>query len=579
MFCSLKTRLTGAFLVVACIVATLALVSTLTVNSLADSYEDAMTERAPQLQALAHASMALSQVVEHALYGGVGEQTASHSSGVVSDEMAEADRCIAMFAQVADEEEEIEHAKLIQESLDEIHACVRLLSSSRQPGDAAEAHDHGGVDTHLLPETAYPDLESATTSQLHARIEKARDHALRLIGEAIQGELDELEADTLAAGEVKGKAQITNLVTAVLAAIVALVLGLFTAVEISRPMNVIRKATEKFGKGELDHRIEPQKLTEFQDLAKAFNNMAQSVSDAQNQREDVLHKLNEASRLAGMAEIATGVLHNVGNVLNSVNISVGRMTQKVKGSKVQDLSAVSTMLQKHRDDLPTFIEHDQQGQYLPAFLSEMSQHLDQTMDDLSGDLTDLSMNVGHIKQIVASQQSFARVKGVAEPRHIREILQNALEINRSCLKRHEVQTQVQCGPELIVTTDQHKLLQVLVNLVSNAKDAMWNIPSDERAIRIDVSEQDGGVVIKIADTGCGIPQENLTRIFEHGFTTRSEGHGFGLHTCALNMKELGGSLRVASDGAGKGATFRMELPNKPAENSGLIQAEQGKLLV
>ena len=73
----------------------------------------------------------------------------------------------------------------------------------------------------------------------------------------------------------------------------------------------------------------------------------------------------------------------------------------------------------------------------------------------------------------------------------------------------------------------------------------------------------GLAIISVADNGIGIPAENLTRIFAHGFTTRKHGHGFGLHSSALAASEMGGALRVQSDGHGCGATFTIELPLSP----------------
>ena len=76
--------------------------------------------------------------------------------------------------------------------------------------------------------------------------------------------------------------------------------------------------------------------------------------------------------------------------------------------------------------------------------------------------------------------------------------------------------------------------------------------------------------ISYIDNGIGIPADNLTRIFGHGFTTRKEGHGFGLHSGALAAKELGGALTVESDGPGKGATFTLEFPIQRPKGARII---------
>jgi signal transduction histidine kinase len=111
-----------------------------------------------------------------------------------------------------------------------------------------------------------------------------------------------------------------------------------------------------------------------------------------------------------------------------------------------------------------------------------------------------------------------------------------------------------------MNVDKHKLLQILVNLVRNAKYACQESERVDKQMTVRVANGDGRIKISVIDNGVGIPPENLTRIFNHGFTTRKDGHGFGLHSGALAAKEIGGSLNVHSDGPGQGAAFTLELP-------------------
>ena len=104
---------------------------------------------------------------------------------------------------------------------------------------------------------------------------------------------------------------------------------------------------------------------------------------------------------------------------------------------------------------------------------------------------------------------------------------------------------------------------MLTNLVKNSREAMVAAKHQgQRAVlRISVEQLDTDLMeIRISDNGCGIGPENLDKIFNHGFTTKDQGHGFGLHTCANFMTEMGGTLRAESDGIGKGATFVMRFP-------------------
>ena len=115
-----------------------------------------------------------------------------------------------------------------------------------------------------------------------------------------------------------------------------------------------------------------------------------------------------------------------------------------------------------------------------------------------------------------------------------------------------------------IMTEKHKVLQILVNLIRNAKYAMDDAGRSDKRLTIKVANEGRHrVKIQVIDNGVGIPPENLTRIFSHGFTTRRNGHGFGLHSSALAVRELGGSLEARSDGEGQGAVFTLRLPSTP----------------
>jgi signal transduction histidine kinase len=119
-----------------------------------------------------------------------------------------------------------------------------------------------------------------------------------------------------------------------------------------------------------------------------------------------------------------------------------------------------------------------------------------------------------------------------------------------------------------VLTERHKVLMILINLISNAKYAMDGVPEDKRRLTLRVARVPGDrVQLEVRDTGVGIAPELLTRIFQHGFSTREQGHGFGLHSSALAARELGGTLSAHSDGPGQGASFVLELPLHSTEGA------------
>jgi PAS domain S-box-containing protein len=278
-------------------------------------------------------------------------------------------------------------------------------------------------------------------------------------------------------------------------------------------------------------------------------------------------QLIETSRQAGMAEVATGVLHNVGNVLNSVNVSASLISDRLSRSKVQTLSRILETVSKDGGDWPTFLQNDPRGPGLPTLLEQMARHLAGERDSLLEEAESLKKNLEHIKDIVAMQQSYARVAGVTEQLKVTDLILDVLRMNGSALERHGISVVQQLAaaiPEII--TDKHKVLQILVNLVRNAKYACVESNRVDKQIVLRASNGGNRVKIAVSDNGVGIPPENLTKIFSHGFTTRKNGHGFGLHSGALAAKELGGALIAFSDGPGRGATFTLELPINPVDS-------------
>jgi PAS domain S-box-containing protein len=270
--------------------------------------------------------------------------------------------------------------------------------------------------------------------------------------------------------------------------------------------------------------------------------------------------LVDAARRAGMAEVAIGVLHNVGNVLNSVNVSVCVVDEKVRRSKATSLGKVVAMLKEHEADLGQFMERDGKGAEVLAYLEKLSQAIAAEQQEVLSEMEGLSKNVEHVKEIVNAQQSYATAVVVAEPLNVRDLLEDALRINLISLGRHQVSVVREYSDTQFVVGDKHKVLQVLVNLITNAKQAM----SASEIKRLTLSTEtgpDGEVRVSIRDTGCGIAAENVTRIFAHGFTTKAGGHGFGLHSAVLAAKEMNGALTVSSDGLGLGAMFVLELPS------------------
>lgn len=273
-------------------------------------------------------------------------------------------------------------------------------------------------------------------------------------------------------------------------------------------------------------------------------------------------QLVQSAHLAGKAEIATSILHNVGNVLNSVNVSAGLIQEKVSQSSVPDLMKAIDIIEEHVADLGNYVTEDDRGKHLPAFLIDVGHQLSSEEELILEEVTALVRNIEHIKSVVASQQKHAVTDmDLIEEFSLSQLLEDAISINIASMERHAIHITREyenIGP---LVSNKQLLLQLLINLISNAKYACIESGHTNHQLTIRTQRKaPDKIVIQIQDNGQGIAAENLVRIFAHGFTTRAEGHGFGLHSAALAAAELGGKLVATSNGPGTGATFTLEIP-------------------
>jgi signal transduction histidine kinase len=283
------------------------------------------------------------------------------------------------------------------------------------------------------------------------------------------------------------------------------------------------------------------------------------------QNRNIQRQLIDTSRRAGMAEVATSVLHNVGNVLNSVNVSAGVVIDSVQHSRLQGLGKAAELIRDHEGDWVRFLSEDEKGRKLPAYLCSLAEAFAQERLLMLDELASLQRNIDHIKTIVTRQQSQAKAAfGVLESVLVVEVVDEALRATYSTLERDRVAIRRDYTVLPRIRIDRHKLFEILNNLLSNARHALAQVPEEARKLELRIARQgERAFVIEVADTGCGIPADNLARIFTFGFTTRSGGHGFGLHACALAAAQMGGGLRAESAGVGEGARFIIELPLEP----------------
>ena len=283
--------------------------------------------------------------------------------------------------------------------------------------------------------------------------------------------------------------------------------------------------------------------------------------DAETENAKLHSELIDASRQAGMAEMATGVLHNVGNVLNSVNVSASLIQNHLSNSALQTLSKLSKLVAENETTLDAFVRDDHRGQRIPAFLVKVTDALTQEKDSVREELQSLIDNVDHLKQIISLQQGMARSGGLLQDLDALQVVREAINACKddACAIPVRIRED-QCLSGSEFRADKHRLLQILINLVKNARDALSEHKNASPQIEVGFKQDPKSISFTVQDNGIGISPENLERIFQHGFTTKDTGHGFGLHSSANAAVELGGCLSASSDGLGLGACFTLQLP-------------------
>ena len=317
----------------------------------------------------------------------------------------------------------------------------------------------------------------------------------------------------------------------------------------------------------LQRRRDSFALKEAHDDLKSSANELELANHALTQeikeKEKITKRMVSLSHEAGKAEVATGVLHNVGNVLNSINVSANCVRDLCSQSRLPSLRKAVDLLEGQKD-LATFFSEDPRAKAVPDFLTGVVSRLENEQESVQTEIKNLIEHINHVKVVVAMQQSFAGVCGLEEPVCLFKLFADAELLLSNSIYRHEIELKLDFEELPMLMIERQRVLQVVVNLLKNAKDALTSRPMENRKLTVKAARQNKWLIIEVTDNGEGIASIDLTKIFSHGFTTKRQGHGFGLHSCANSIQEMGGELTAKSDGLGLGATFTIKIPFKPA---------------
>jgi len=291
------------------------------------------------------------------------------------------------------------------------------------------------------------------------------------------------------------------------------------------------------------------------ELKELSETLEQRVKERTKKLEELNKIIGDVSRSAGMAEIANGVIHNVGNVLNSVNVSSSVIRELVRSSSTESLKKVVDMLNHNKNNIGEFMSTDDKGTQIPRFLELLVDMQGKQDVNINHELNDLDKNINHIKNIITMQQSYSGSFGVTEHVNMIELVEDAININLQRIQNHGLKIVKNISLVDDLQVDRHKILQIIINLISNAIHALIESINNDKLITISVSKKNELIEFEIKDTGIGILAEDLPDIFKYGFTKRKNGHGYGLHNSALLAKDVGGNISVKSEGVNHGAIF------------------------
>ena len=274
-------------------------------------------------------------------------------------------------------------------------------------------------------------------------------------------------------------------------------------------------------------------------------------------------KLMEKAHKKGMSD-TTGILHNIANIMNSINVTYHTLADLIDGSCVYDLKRANKMLESKFDQLDEFIRSDPKGRLLMQYYLTFSDSFRQLQSRLKEYVERMLDRTGLVEDIINTQQGFEGIRSNLELMDIIPVLEDALKMNRSMIEGSGVHIVKRYDRQVKALAQKTKLLHILINIIKNAVESMQYGRTPDKVLTIEVTSDSESVYIRVSDTGPGIEADKLESIFAYGFTTKTTGHGFGLHSCANYMTEMKGRIWAEKPGTGKGAVFVMQFRSQPS---------------
>lgn len=361
------------------------------------------------------------------------------------------------------------------------------------------------------------------------------------------------------------------------------VLGIISAIFFTTPLiraiKTLRDGVEQVANGDLNHSIHLDRIScsEFASLANSFNSMTSSLHQSRQQLDDYSRSLetrvaertrelreaqsdlvNQAHQ-AGMAEMAVGVLHNIGNAITPAKVGIELLIRHLQESRLRShLEPALQTLPALIDQAPGLADADKE--FLRSLILLLPKSLQEEFDLTIRELERISDKHHYIENIIHLQMHYARLGGASLPVDPERLVHDALKLLDEGLRQHRIEVELDIQPLRRIRIEESKLLQILINLIKNGYEAMAQTPIPERRLRIEGRNDGPDILLTVSDRGCGFSPDDRQRMFQFGFSTKERGSGFGLHSCANFLKANNGSIEFHSDGPGTGARFSIRLP-------------------
>lgn len=310
--------------------------------------------------------------------------------------------------------------------------------------------------------------------------------------------------------------------------------------------------------GDFSRRITVHLEGDLNKLKMNTNRSIEILGERTEQLKQAQQAIIEKAHKAGMADVASGTLHNVGNILNSVKVSAQLIKNKIKNSKINKLKKANDLLRENLHNLDEFILRNPKGKKLLEYYLKLEEVIFEEAGEVSENLNRLNDKIDMIADVVSAQQSYAGISSLTESYPLETVIEDALTLQSGSIGRYGIQVIKNYAALPEVPIQKAKLVHILINLIKNAKESMLETPVENRKLTISTERNEDLARLVIKDTGKGIEAESLKKIFTHGYTTKKDGHGFGLHSCANYMMEMNGNIWAESEGIDKGASFILE---------------------